>query len=835
MALLERGSFLDALDTYADDMRSGSGRCVLLSGEAGIGKTSLLTAFRSARSDVRWLWAACDGGFTPQPLGPLYEIAHAVGDPLRAAITNADRRAAFSAFLDELDAGGPTVAVVEDVHWADDATLDWLRFLARRLVTRRALIVASYRDDEQSALRSVLADIAMQPCTRRMTLPALSQQAVRAMAGRDDVAELYRLTGGVPFYLDEVLHGDPGTIPPTVADLVAARVAALSPDARNLLDAAAILARPCPGEVIGQVAGSVPDALDECAASGALLHGADGFGYRHEITRLAVRAAIGPQRAAALHRRALDALEATGADAAELAHHAEAAGERARAFRYAVAAAAGAGALRSNREAAVQYGRALRFAEQATVRERAELHAGLAASLASVDRWEEATASCEQALALWREVGDRDKISDTLRMLSTCYWRLCRGADCVATAHAMMDLMRDGEDSPARGWAFAHFANATASAQDCQEAVRIARAVGDAELEANALDTLGAIRVDRGEDGLTELRAALQIACRDDLEKEAARAYANLYQAAVDVYEIVEHAGVYADGVAFCREHDLTTYGYCLRGAHAGALVRLGRYREAIEIVTQLLDQPISPVNRLSLLLPLGLAQVRSGDTGSVATLADAATLAITTDEPRWRLLLAIAQAQRAWLHGEPVDPAWTDLALETQADQAWLHAELVLWLDRLGVRVETAARLPEPFRLEAAGQYEAAARWWASASCPFEEAMSLAASGTESALRVALDRLTSLGAEAAAAQVRRRLRSIGANAIPSGPRPTTRAHPNGLTARQGEVLRLVQQGLSNSAIAARLVISERTTEHHVAAILAKFGVASRTELLARR
>jgi len=164
MELLERGRFLDVLDEYARDAAAGSGRFVLLAGEAGVGKTSLLEAFRERRPELRWLWGACDGSFTPRPLGPLYEIAMDVGGrPAELCTNGADRRELFAAFLDELNGADGTVVVIEDLHWADDATLDWLRHLARRVAGIPAMVVASYRDDEPASdnpLRGVIGQVA---------------------------------------------------------------------------------------------------------------------------------------------------------------------------------------------------------------------------------------------------------------------------------------------------------------------------------------------------------------------------------------------------------------------------------------------------------------------------------------------------------------------------------------------------------------------------------------------------------------------------------------------------------------------------------------------------
>src|SRR5262245_1655807 len=184
MALLERNSFLDALNGYADEAAAGNGRFVMVTGEAGIGKTSLLEAFRDARPDLRWLWGVCDGAFTPQPLGALHDMAVSVGGELVALFNpGVDRRALFASFLADLEASPrPTAMVVEDIHWADEATLDWLLFLARRVAHTRALLVVSYRDDalgDDAALRGVIGQIATHRSTGRLSLPALSLEAVR--------------------------------------------------------------------------------------------------------------------------------------------------------------------------------------------------------------------------------------------------------------------------------------------------------------------------------------------------------------------------------------------------------------------------------------------------------------------------------------------------------------------------------------------------------------------------------------------------------------------------------------------------------------------------------
>jgi DNA-binding NarL/FixJ family response regulator len=129
-------------------------------------------------------------------------------------------------------------------------------------------------------------------------------------------------------------------------------------------------------------------------------------------------------------------------------------------------------------------------------------------------------------------------------------------------------------------------------------------------------------------------------------------------------------------------------------------------------------------------------------------------------------------------------------------------------------------------------GKWAAAAEEWRAAGCPYGAALALS-EGDESAQRRALDALTELGAGPAARIVARRLRQAGARGVRLGPRSTTRSNPAGLTAREAEVLELLREGLRNADIAERLVLSRRTVDHHVSAILRKLGVKTRGEAVA--
>src|SRR3990172_5416562 len=243
--LLERAQFLAELGQRLEESRR-SGRLVLIGGEAGVGKTALLRRFCSLHGEVRALWGACDPLFTPRPFGPLLDIAERTGGELEEALEQgAKPHEVVAVLLRLLRSPGPSIVVLEDVHWADEATLDVLRLVARKVESVPALFVARYRDEEldrSQPLRLVLGELATMPAVSRLRLPPLSPDAVEVLARPHniDAGDLHRKTGGNPFFVTEVLSAGGAEVPPTVRDAVLSRAARLRPAAQRLLECVAI-------------------------------------------------------------------------------------------------------------------------------------------------------------------------------------------------------------------------------------------------------------------------------------------------------------------------------------------------------------------------------------------------------------------------------------------------------------------------------------------------------------------------------------------------------------------------------------------------------------------
>jgi DNA-binding CsgD family transcriptional regulator len=850
--LLERDSQLAALNGYAAEAGQGDGRLVLLAGEAGVGKSALVEELEYAVPAARWLWGACDGLFTPRPLGPLFDMAAQLGgELLELGRAGAGRESLFTALLRQVSEPGTLhVLVVEDVHWADEATVDLLRFLGRRLRGAPVLLIATYRDDglgDADPLRIALGDMASLRSTRRLALAPLSLGAVAVLAAGHglEAAALFRLTGGNPFYVTELVRAGTDEVPASARDALLARAARLTAAARAALDMAALTGNRVELQLLEAVQQCPPAVVDELVASGLLTADGTWVRFRHEIARLAGAQAVAVHRRPAIHARIIAGLRVLGCeDDARMAYHAEAAGDAAAVLRHAPSAARRAAELGAHREAAAQYERALRFAAAADPALAAGLQDGLAGEASLVDRWPEAAEAGERALAFWRETGDQRREGDTLLRLSRARWRLGQGAAAAAAAAAAVAVLEQLGPGPELARALGNLAAQRSRDNENQAAVELARRARAiaAPLEvfdvlSDALNTEACAAICLGQEWIGPLREALDIATTRGLPEQAGRAFANLGALHLSQRQFAAAGQFIAAGITYCDEHDIATFATCLRGGRTALLEQTGQWDEAAALSADLLRRRgISPINSLNPLVNLGLIRARRAEPGAWDCLDAAMTTADGTGEPPWILIVRLARAEARWLAGESAAARQeAELADDVAAScDGWERGTVAAWLRRTSSARPPRGELAEPYRLQLAGDGRQAADIWTRLGCPFEAALALLDHGGEAALREALARFEDLGAAAAARVARQHLRGAGARSVPSGPRTATRTHPLGLTRRESEVLDLISAGHTNAEIAQQLFISAKTVDHHVSAVLAKLDVPTRQAAVSR-
>src|SRR5215218_8705144 len=461
--LLERDAELRRLRETLRGAGQGRGSVVLVSGEAGIGKTSLVRAFaREASGSARVLVGACDDLVTPRTLGPFRDMARGAGGPLAEAVEEvAGRDAVFGAVHQEL-AGRPTVMVVEDVHWADDATLDVLRYLAWRIPALPSVLVLTYHDDElgdDHPLRRVLGALASSE-VRRLTLQPLSPRAVEELSGGRgaDAAAVLAATAGNPFFVTEVLANPRIEVPATVRDAVLARLAGLGEETQQALE----LLSTVPGRVERWLVERLladPAALDEAERRGVLEADPGHVWFRHELARRAIERQLTSGARVACNRRVLAELaRRPGVELSRLAHHAHRAGDPEAVIRHGLAAAreaAGAGAFS---EALAHYELVLGWSGQLPGQQLATVQEESIWVLYNLSRFDDAVARAGRVVALRERTGDPAALGQALTTLSRMRYMVNDPGGSEEAAIRAVALLEPLGDRPQLARAYAYLA-----------------------------------------------------------------------------------------------------------------------------------------------------------------------------------------------------------------------------------------------------------------------------------------------------------------------------------------------------------------------------------------
>ncbi|MET0863381.1 MAG: AAA family ATPase [Nakamurella sp.] len=877
--LIEREAELGSITELIESAATGAGSVVLISGEAGIGKTSLTRAVARVAGNrgARVLAAACDDLLTSRPLGPIRDLADRSAGPLRAALADpAEREDLLNGLRLELtDPPHPVLLIIEDAHWADDATVDVLAWLTRRIETYPVLLVLTYRPDDVTgshALMRVLGRLSGVP-VRRLPLQNLTRDGVAALVhsapligdATVDPAELFERTGGNAFFVTEILANPSADVPPTVAEAVLARVRGLTVPAQQALQQLCVMPSGARHHDLEMLLPDAAVALTEAELAGMVVVTPQRITFRHELARRGLLGSLPVARIRQLHRAVLDMLLARDLpDPALLLHHADALGDRDVLVRFGPRAARDAAASGAHRQAVEHYRRILREEGAFTEAERADLLEGYAHECYLISDAPAAVAAQQEAVELLSRSDDRVALGTALRRLARLFWYAGLDVQADQAVQQALDVLADAGDAVQLAWAHSNAAQlAMLASRDAEAgrlarvAVELARATGDQAVLSHSLNTLGIMRWREGQaeqqadqgggqaqggpagqggrEGQELLAESLRIALAAHLQEEACRAYVNLIGGYLDDPDYPAAEQLLVEALAFADDTEQHAFVRFLQTHQAQVYLQTGRWAEALVVAQHSLDGAAVASNALSL-STVAAVRVRTGDDAAGSVLKALSEEVRDADSVQRLLPVAVVHADHLWLTGRAAEiPAVVQRAWDVAQDRQHLPAiaELAYWRWKAGV-VEAPPAGRIPWNLQLVGRSSDAAAEWARLGCPYERSRALLESGSPGDLETALTIADGLGAEPLAKMIRATMRSAGISRIPRRPGAASRANPAGLTGRQLEILALLTSGLTNAEIAARLVLSVRTVDHHVAAVLEKLQVPTRRAAAAR-
>jgi DNA-binding CsgD family transcriptional regulator/tetratricopeptide (TPR) repeat protein len=846
--LLERDGALTALTEARGDAARGHGRVVVITGEAGIGKTSLVARFlRDLEGDARVLLGTCDDLSIPRPLGPFRDlvghVSPALGDALDGGAPPYEVHARLIAELERPPA--PTVLVLEDVHWADEATLDAITVLGRRIAKLPALLVLTLRAGEAPPAHPLHATVGSIRADHSVVLELapLSERAVASLCGADS-GEVYALSGGNPFYVTELLASrSVDELPPSVTNAVLGRAARLDPASRRLVELVSVVPTRVATRLLDAVMPAWADVAVEPERRGLLEVDATVVRFRHELARNAIRSSVPIATRRRLHAEILAVLLDTGADPAEIVHHAEAAGADGVVADFALVAARRAAALGSNREAYSHYRRASQFVERVAAPEQAALLEELATAAYVVVHLDEALAASARAIAIYRNIGDEEAVGRCTRAQSWFQWFVGDGDAGRESALDAVAILEPLGESVELARAYSQVAHLAMLAADVEpaftwggKALELATRLGDDSTRAHALVNIGSMRVQLDPDDVATLLEAHAVAEAAGDRHVAARALNDLAYLLM-VWARTGEALRYAEqSIAYAEEHEEAVFASYSRLIVAWLRLRTGAWAEA-EAIARVELAGGSTVAQLFAKIVLAEIAVRRGDSDAHERLADAAADADRTGELQRRAPVLELETERSLTSDAPVPrERFEQLFAEIARRGGWTGytaVRVAAWAAVAGIDVAHAPATESPFGPMLRREWRAAADAFGDAGWTYDRALMLSLLDDEQSLVEALETARALGADPLTRRVAGRLRALGVR-VPPGPREATRANPAGLTARQLEVLSLVAAGLTNAEIAERLVVSPRTAEHHVAAVLTKLGATTRRDAARR-
>ena len=856
MKLIERDDFLAVMNKRFQKAVLGEGHCVFIAGEAGIGKTSLVKAFLKQVEEQSVAYTGtCDSLFTPRPLAPLYDLSLQMkGDWVESIHSLSSRAEMFTLFLQALTRHeSPVVLVFEDIHWADEATLDFIKFLSRRINRTRCLFVLTYRDNEihqQHPFRKIPGDL-VPGAYSHLLLSPLSRQAVKRMADEKgyDAEDVYTISGGNPFYVHEILANYSPGVPDNIKNAILAVYDRQEEYTKKAWQLLSVMPEGLEIERLAKVDPALPDAIEHSLEQKLLIIRKDKISFKHELYRRTIEVSLSPFKRIELNRRIFflffEAFEAEG-EIERLVHYAKNANEPKLVAQYAPLAAKQSSELGAHIEAAKLYLTAIEYTDRKEIDSLVVLYENYAYECYLTNQIKNAIIYGRKALKIWEDKGNVEKVGNSLRFLSRLWWFDVNRVEAEKCAKQAIAVLEDQPASRVKAMAYSNMAQLKMLSNEDAECVEwgnkaaaLARELNDEEVLSHALNNLGAAQMNnpaRKRIALGLLQESLALALRNSYHEHVSRAYCNIISHAVVAKDWELVARYLNEGLCYCEERDLDAWTNYKLTWKARMHLATGEWEQAEVITRNLLkNEDQSPVVKTVSLTVLATLKIRAGATEGLELVQQAKTLALSAKEHQRIIPAMNACLELEWLQNRQIISS-EELSMATElvqmVDSLQLNSEFSFWLQKTRGYGLALPEVFEPYALIKAGKADKAAHFWEVKGCPFEQALALW-EGEEDDKRKALAISKGLGADAVYEKMKMDMRASGFKRIPRGLRESTKCNPAQLTKRELDVLQLLTKDIQNKEIAEALFISAKTVDHHISSILSKLQVSSRTKAVA--
>ncbi|WP_242117469.1 LuxR family transcriptional regulator [Aestuariivivens sediminicola] len=854
MILYEREHDLNSLQQQFVAVTNGVGNTVLVTGEAGLGKSVLIKSFGEKVADqCRLLKGYCDPLFTPRPLGPLFDIADKIGYAFKELIKDSTQRSViFSRLIEDFqNSDRPVVFIIEDIHWADEATLDLIKFLSRRISYANCLLILSYRNDEighNEKLEYTIKSFSTLKHTR-INLENLSLEAIYQMTSGLSVSahHIYAITKGHPFFVSEIIANDVNEIPADVSDMVLHNLKSLNGEEKELVQLLSLFPNPVDVQLMLKLKPESANGLEKLIRKRIIIEENSQFTFRHEIARLAIADAIPKFKQILYHSLVVDALK-DNYDKSQLSflvHHAYKSNRTELVSQLAPQAAEYASRWGAHDQAAKLYKIAIDCYDNLSDEVFVSLIRNYSFECYLTNQLDESISARKRIL----DILDKDtmplEVGDTYRWLSRLCW--FNGKNELAFEYAKLSIRylgKNNKDTKELAQAYSNYGQLYYLKYDlknavlwCQKAIEMAKKLDDEEVLLHAYSNLGGLKlhISRTKDEAKKLlEKAMYLAKKVNNPDHIARIHAILFCNQIISRQYNEAEETLKTTIDFCDQNEIDSYYYYAQAWKAILQLRTSDWDAALFTAERVLKVPNqAKINVLMSIIPKATFFMRTGQNEAVELLKQAANLALSTGELQRIVPVVIVMLEYQWLYDFKFEDQRI-LTYDFKSNQdiympPWYESELAFWLVLNNREIGHNWKLLPQYKKAIQGQGDLLYSELMAQGCQYDAAIALVFGG-EDQMRKAFTIFNELNVSATIRKWRTLMKAEGIKRIPKGLIKSTKSNPASLTNRQLDVLMEIGQGLHNAEIAKKLFISNRTVEHHVSAIFEKLEVTSRNK-----